>query len=276
MLTFVCYPKCSTCQKAQALLDSFNVEYEVRDIKTNNPTYDELKSWLTLSDASVKKFFNTSGQLYKSLGLKDKLSSMSEDECLKLLATDGMLVKRPLLMDEDDVLVGFNHDEWESVLTEMASVPSTVTVDITDNHIVLPMEWTLRGGYGRHYTQITLVDDYIAIHRPTTIGVEYTKSCKIDDNSCIRAIDLLGVKVPKQFLEKLGIKIGDKADLTREDNCISIRKRPDEPIVPEPELPEPIMAFCCVCGDLLYTGNGLVKVSSKYICRDCIEAVKLL
>jgi arsenate reductase len=118
MLTFICYPKCSTCQKAQALLDSYHAEYEVRDIKTDNPTYDELKAWLALSELPVKKFFNTSGQLYKSLGLKDKLPTKSEDECLKLLSTDGMLVKRPLLVDEYRALVGFNHDEWESVFTE--------------------------------------------------------------------------------------------------------------------------------------------------------------
>jgi arsenate reductase len=127
VLTFICYPKCTTCQKAKALLDSYNVEYEVRDIKTAHPTYDELKEWLVLSELSVKKFFNTSGQLYKSLGLKDKLSSMSEDECLKLLATDGMLVKRPLLVDNDSVLVGFNHNEWESALINMVSVLNSVT-----------------------------------------------------------------------------------------------------------------------------------------------------
>ena len=115
MLTFICYPKCTTCQKAKALLDGYNAAYEIRDIKTNNPSYDELKRWLALSGLPARKFFNTSGQLYKSLGLKDKLPSMSEDECLKLLATDGMLVKRPLLVDEYRALVGFKPDEWESV-----------------------------------------------------------------------------------------------------------------------------------------------------------------
>ena len=110
--TFICYPKCTTCQKAKALLDSNNVEYEIRDIKTDSPSFDELKSWLALSGLPVKKFFNTSGLQYKSLGLKDKLPFMSEDECLKLLATNGMLVKRPLLVDEYRVLVGFNIDEW--------------------------------------------------------------------------------------------------------------------------------------------------------------------
>jgi arsenate reductase len=115
MLTFICYPKCSTCQKAKVLLDSYHAQYEIRDIKTDNPNYDELKAWLALSGSPVKKFFNTSGLLYKSLGLKDKMPSMSEDECLKLLATDGMLVKRPLLVDEYRALVGFHPHEWESV-----------------------------------------------------------------------------------------------------------------------------------------------------------------
>ncbi|MDR1194599.1 MAG: arsenate reductase family protein [Peptococcaceae bacterium] len=118
MSTFICYPRCSTCQKAKALLDSRGARYETRDIKTDNPSYDELKSWLELSGLPVKKFFNTSGLLYKSLGLKDKLPSMSEDECLRLLATDGMLVKRPLLVDEHRALVGFNPTEWESVFTD--------------------------------------------------------------------------------------------------------------------------------------------------------------
>ena len=117
MLTFICYPKCSTCQKAKALLDGFNAQYEIRDIKTDNPSYDELKKWLALSGLPTRRFFNTSGLVYKALGLKEKLASMSEDECLRLLATDGMLVKRPLLVDEHRALVGFNAAEWESVLT---------------------------------------------------------------------------------------------------------------------------------------------------------------
>ena len=113
MLTFICYPKCSTCQKAKALLDELGAQYDLRDIKADNPTYDELKSWLVQSGLPVKRFFNTSGLLYKSLNLKEKLPDMSEGECLKLLATDGMLVKRPLLVDEHIVLVGFKMDEWE-------------------------------------------------------------------------------------------------------------------------------------------------------------------
>ena len=115
MLTFVCYPKCSTCRKAGTLLDNHNMQYHIRDIKTDNPSYDELKTWLALSKLPIRKFFNTSGQLYRSLNLKDKLPLMSDDECLKLLSTDGMLVKRPLLVDGFRVLVGFNAAEWESV-----------------------------------------------------------------------------------------------------------------------------------------------------------------
>ena len=115
MLTFICYPKCTTCQKAKALLDGYNAVYETRDIKEDNPSYDELKGWLALSGLSIKKFFNTSGMQYRALGLKDKLPTMSEDECLKLLTTDGMLVKRPLLVDEYRALVGFKPDDWESV-----------------------------------------------------------------------------------------------------------------------------------------------------------------
>jgi arsenate reductase len=276
MLTFICYPKCTTCQKAQALLDSFDVEYGVRDIKTDHPTYDELKAWLTLSESPVKKFFNMNGQLYKSLGLKGKLSSMSEDECLKLLSTDGMLVKRPLLVDDDGILVGFNSNEWESVLTDMTSVPNAMTIEMTDsNDIGFPFEWWVRLDFGHKFVQITLVGDKIAIHKPTAVGVEYTKPCKAGDNSYIRSVRLFDVRVPKQLFAMLGISSGDKIDLALEKNCISIRKHSDEPERPEPEPPEPIMAFCCVCGSLLYT-SGLVKVSSKYICHECIGLVKTL
>ena len=112
---FICYPKCTTCQKAQRWLDERGVKYEARDIKLNNPTYDELRAWLSVSGLPVKKFFNTSGLLYKSLSLKDKLPNMKDDDCLKLLATDGMLVKRPLLVGDGFVLVGFKEAEWESV-----------------------------------------------------------------------------------------------------------------------------------------------------------------
>lgn len=113
MLKFICYPKCTTCQKAKKYLDEKGVEYEMRDIKTENPTFEELKQWYALSGLPLKKFFNTSGLLYKSMALKDKLPSMSEEEMLELLATDGMLVKRPLLVGEDFVLAGFREKEWE-------------------------------------------------------------------------------------------------------------------------------------------------------------------
>lgn len=112
MLKFICYPKCSTCQKAQKYLDEKGVEYELRNIKEENPTFEELEVWYKKSGLPLKKFFNTSGLLYKSMELKDKLPSMSEQEQLKLLATDGMLVKRPLLIGEDFVLTGFREKEW--------------------------------------------------------------------------------------------------------------------------------------------------------------------
>lgn len=112
MLKFICYPKCTTCQKAKKWLDDNGIEYELRDIKTDNPTLDELTLWHEKSGLPLKKFFNTSGLLYKSMELKDKLSGMSEEEMLSLLATDGMLVKRPLLVGEDFVLVGFREAEW--------------------------------------------------------------------------------------------------------------------------------------------------------------------
>lgn len=113
MFTFICYPKCTTCQKAKKWLDDHRVAYELRDIKLDNPTLDELTEWYKKSGLPLKKFFNTSGLLYKSLDLKNKLPSMSEDEMLKLLATDGMLVKRPLLVGDDFVLVGFKETEWK-------------------------------------------------------------------------------------------------------------------------------------------------------------------
>ena len=116
MVKFICYPKCTTCQKAKKWLDDNGVEYEIRDIKVDNPTLDELKKWYALSGLPLKKFFNTSGLLYKSMALKDKLSSMSENEMLSLLATDGMLVKRPLLVSDDFVLVGFKEAEWKAKL----------------------------------------------------------------------------------------------------------------------------------------------------------------
>ena len=112
MFKFICYPKCSTCQKARKWLDDKKISYEVRDIKQDNPTVNELSSWYKLSGLPLKKFFNTSGLHYKSLDLKNKLPIMAEEEMLNLLATDGMLVKRPLLIGEDFILVGFKETEW--------------------------------------------------------------------------------------------------------------------------------------------------------------------
>ncbi len=112
MLKFICYPKCTTCQKAKKWLDENGIEYELRDIKTDNPTLSELTDWYGKSGLPLRKFFNTSGLLYKSLELKDKLPTMSEDEMLALLSSDGMLVKRPLLNGNDFVLVGFKEAEW--------------------------------------------------------------------------------------------------------------------------------------------------------------------
>ena len=112
MLKFICYPKCTTCQKAKKWLDDNGIAYELRDIKLENPTLAELTEWYKKSGLALKKFFNTSGLLYKSMELKDKLPAMSEEEQLALLASDGMLVKRPLLIGDDFVLVGFKESEW--------------------------------------------------------------------------------------------------------------------------------------------------------------------
>lgn len=111
-MLFLCYPKCSTCQKAKKWLDDRKIDYSLRDIKLENPSYEELDQWHRRSGLPLKKFFNTSGLIYKSMNLKDKLSALSEDEMLKLLATDGMLVKRPLLIGKDFVLIGFREDDW--------------------------------------------------------------------------------------------------------------------------------------------------------------------
>ena len=115
-MLFLCYPKCTTCQKAKAWLDAQGVSYELRDIKLENPAEDELRTWWKASGLPLKKFFNTSGLQYKALNLKDKLPIMSEDEQLALLSTDGMLVKRPILVGENFVLTGFRQAEWEEKL----------------------------------------------------------------------------------------------------------------------------------------------------------------
>ena len=111
-MLFIEYPKCTTCQKAKKFLADNNVNFTARHIKEDNPSYDELKSWYEKSDLPLKKFFNTSGLLYKSMDLKNKLPTMSEDEQLKLLSTDGMLVKRPILITDTKILVGFRENEW--------------------------------------------------------------------------------------------------------------------------------------------------------------------
>ncbi len=115
-MLFICYPKCTTCQKAGKWLEAQGVAVEVRDIKQDNPTEQELRAWQKMSGLPLKRFFNTSGLQYKALGLKDKLPQMSEDEQFALLATDGMLVKRPLLIGEDFALPGFKQAEWEEKL----------------------------------------------------------------------------------------------------------------------------------------------------------------
>lgn len=115
-MLFLCYPKCTTCQKAKAYLDAKGISYEFRDIKLENPTLEELTAWWKASGLPLKKFFNTSGLQYKSLGLKDKLPAMTEEEQLALLATDGMLVKRPILVRDNFVLTGFRQAEWDEKL----------------------------------------------------------------------------------------------------------------------------------------------------------------
>ena len=115
-MKFICYPKCTTCKKAQNWLDSKGADYTFRDIKTDNPSYEELKEWYEKSGLSLKKFFNTSGMIYRSMNLKDKLDEMTDEEKLRLLAEDGMLVKRPILLTEDRVLLGFKESEWSEII----------------------------------------------------------------------------------------------------------------------------------------------------------------
>ncbi len=112
-MLYLQYPPCSTCQKAKKWLDEQGISYTDRHIKEENPSYEELKAWYEKSGLPLKKFFNTSGLLYKSLNLKEKLPAMTEEEQLRLLATDGMLVKRPLMVDGDVVLTGFKAEQWE-------------------------------------------------------------------------------------------------------------------------------------------------------------------
>ncbi len=115
MALFVCYPKCSTCKKAEKWLIENEISYDMRDIKLENPTREELKEWHEKSGLDIKRFFNTSGQIYRGMGLKDKLPGMTLEEKYELLATDGMLVKRPIYVSEDKVLVGFKEKEWAAI-----------------------------------------------------------------------------------------------------------------------------------------------------------------
>lgn len=115
-MLLLCYPKCTTCQKAKKWLDANKIKYEERDISKKNPNQKELKEWYKKSGLPLKRFFNTSGLKYKELGLKDKLPKMTEAEMIKLLASDGMLVKRPLMIKGDKVLVGFKEEEWKANL----------------------------------------------------------------------------------------------------------------------------------------------------------------
>ncbi|MGB4045169.1 MAG: arsenate reductase family protein [Halanaerobiales bacterium] len=115
-MVFICYPKCTTCRKAKQWLEANGVLFEERHIKENKPTIEELKKWHEKSGLPLKKFFNTSGQLYREMKLKDRLPTMSEDEQYELLASDGMLVKRPILIGDDFVLVGFKESDWKAVL----------------------------------------------------------------------------------------------------------------------------------------------------------------
>lgn len=117
-MVFLCYPKCTTCKKAQKWLDENGVEYTVRHIAEDNPSYEELKTWYEKSGLPLKRFFNTSGMIYRDMKLKDKLPEMSEEEQLRLLATDGMLVKRPMAINGDGVLVGFKEAEWDEKLSK--------------------------------------------------------------------------------------------------------------------------------------------------------------
>ena len=114
-MLFICYPKCTTCQKAGKWLEAQGVAVEVRDIKQDNPTEQELRAWQKMSGLPLKRFFNTSGLVYKAMGLKDKLPAMSEEEQISLLASDGMLVKRPLAVTEERVIPGFRPAEWETL-----------------------------------------------------------------------------------------------------------------------------------------------------------------
>ena len=114
--TFICYPKCTTCQNARAWLTSHKIKFEERDIVLNNPSKQELKKWIKESGLDIKRWFNTSGLKYKELNLKDKLSTMSDEEKIELLATDGMLVKRPIIITDKGITIGFKEEEWKKII----------------------------------------------------------------------------------------------------------------------------------------------------------------
>lgn len=118
-MLFICYPKCSTCKKAKKYLDDNNIKYEERDIKLNPPTYEELKSYYEKSKLPIKKFVNTSGLIYKELNLKDKLPTMTDDEILKLISTNGMLIKRPLLITNKDIITGYKEEDYKRVIENL-------------------------------------------------------------------------------------------------------------------------------------------------------------
>ena len=114
-MLFVYYPKCSTCQKAKKVLDEKNIKYVEKDIKLDNPNYEEIKTWYTISGLPLKKFFNTSGLVYKELNLKDKINTLSEDEMIQLLASNGMLIKRPILVNKNEIIIGLKKDLYEKL-----------------------------------------------------------------------------------------------------------------------------------------------------------------
>ena len=118
-MEFINYSKCSTCKKAKIFLDSNSIKYVDRQIKENNPSYDEIKTWINEYNVSIRKLFNTSGILYRKMDLKNKLDNMTEDAMARLLATDGMLVKRPILVTDNNILIGFKEKEWNSILTNV-------------------------------------------------------------------------------------------------------------------------------------------------------------
>lgn len=151
------------------------------------------------------------------------------------------------------------------------SMPDTITVALDKNSVGIPFEWVAGSNLSGSFVQLTLVDDRIVIHRPTDTERKYIKSHKINETTYIRSFGLFDINIPIRLLIALKVRIGDKVDLKLEDDHISIRRHMEKP---EPSKPEQLLAFCCICGNIHYTGEGLTKVLSKYICHDCAEAVK--